>query len=71
LILAGIETYGTQAAVEYVIKPEYAADLISHLNISHSKNAISLPTYYQVLIRVKVNGGVPVQSTYVTHHELK
>ncbi len=71
LILAGIETYGTQAAVEYVIKPEYAADLISHLNISHSKNAISLPAYYQVLIRVKVNGGVPVHSTYVTHHELK
>jgi hypothetical protein len=70
LILAGIETYGTQAAVEYVIKPEYAADLISHLNISQNKNAISLPPYYQVLIRVKVNGGVPVQSTYVTHHVL-
>ena len=45
LILAGIETYGTQAAVEYVIKPEYAADLISHLNISHRKDAITLPPY--------------------------
>ncbi len=70
LILAGISTYGTQAAVEYVVKPEYAAELVSHLNIANNRNAVSLPPYYQALIRVKVNGEVPVHSTYVTHHVL-
>jgi hypothetical protein len=70
LILAGITTYGTQAATEYVVKPECVADLVSHLNVAPAKNVISLPPYYQILIRVKVNGGVPVQSTYVTHHVL-
>jgi hypothetical protein len=70
MILAGITTYGTQAAVEYVVKPDYAADLVSHLNISRSKNVVSLPPYYQLLIRVKVNGQVPINATYVTHHVL-
>ena len=70
LMLAGITTYGTQAAAEYVVRPECVADLISHLNVARTKNAFNLPPYFQVLIRVKVNGGVPVQSTYVTHHVL-
>jgi hypothetical protein len=70
MILAGITTYGTQAAAEYVSKPEHIKELISQLNISSDPNTLKLPDYYQVLIKVKVNGGVPVQLSYVTHHVL-
>ncbi|MEW6125415.1 MAG: hypothetical protein AB1757_00005 [Acidobacteriota bacterium] len=70
MILAGITTYGTQAAAEYVSNPEYIKELIARLNTSGDSNNPKLPAYYQVLIKVKVNGGVPVQLTYVTHHTL-
>lgn len=71
MILAGVTTYGTQAAAEYVTKPEYIQDLIAHLQSSPNSNATTLPSYYQVLLKVKVNGGVPVQISYVTHHVLE
>jgi len=70
LILAGITTFGTQAAAEYVTKPEYIKDLIAHLATSSAEGPPRLPSYFQILIKVKVNGGVPVQISYVTHHEL-
>lgn len=70
LILGGINTFGTQAATEYVTQPEYIKDLVSHLNIAPPGEAPRLPTYFQILVRVKVNGGVPIQITYVTHHVL-
>jgi hypothetical protein len=70
LILAGITTFGTQAAAEYVTQPEYARDLINHVNAAPAGEPPRLPAYYQVLVRVKVNGGVPVQISYVTHHVL-
>ena len=70
MILAGITTFGTQAAAEYVTKPEHIKDLIAHLDTSQSPDAPKLPLFYQVLIKVKVNGGVPVQISYVTHHVL-
>jgi hypothetical protein len=70
LILAGITTIGTQASVEYVTKPEYMRDLIRHLNTAPAGNPPKLPDNYQILLRVKVNGGVPVQVSYVTHHVL-
>jgi len=70
LLLAGVTTFGTQAAAEYVSKPEYLEDLISRLNTSSDPKSPVLPAIYQVLIKVKVNGGVPVQISYVTHHAL-
>jgi hypothetical protein len=69
LILAGITTFGTQAAAEYAVQPQYADSLASHLSQT-TGGSLQLPTYYQVLVKVKVNGGVPVQLTYVTHHVL-
>ena len=68
LILAGITTFGTQAAAEYVTRPEYIKDLISHLQSQGAPP--KLPPYFQVLVKVKVSGGVPVQISYVTHHVL-
>ena len=70
MILAGITTRGTQAAAEYVTKPEHIKDLIAHLNLSPPGESPRLPSFYQVLVKVKVNDGVPVQLTYVTHHVL-
>src|SRR5215831_4127620 len=67
LILAGITTFGTQAATEYVTNPEYVKELVTHLKAG---NGGSIPQYFQVLIRVKINGGVPVHTDYVTHHPL-
>jgi hypothetical protein len=66
-ILAGVTTFGTQAAAEYVTKPEYIRDLIAHLDTPSA----TLPAFYQIVIKVKVNGGVPVQLSYVTHHVLE
>ncbi|HEU4388913.1 MAG TPA: hypothetical protein VFV34_14025, partial [Blastocatellia bacterium] len=70
LILAGITTYGTQAAAEYVTKPEHVKDMITHLTLSASGEPARVPSFYQILVRVRVNGGVPVQIAYVTHHVL-
>jgi hypothetical protein len=69
-ILAGITTLGTQAAAEYVTRPEYIKDLISHLNLAPEGQSPRLPAYYQILLRIKVNGGVPVQISYVKHYIL-
>lgn len=70
MVLAGLTTIGTQAAAEYVTKPEYVQELISHLNTSTNGAAPKLPAFYQIVIKAKVNGGVPVQIDYVTHHVL-
>lgn len=70
MILAGINTFGTQAAVEYVTSPKYIKDLINHLNVSPEGEPPHLPDYFQLLLKAKVNGGVPVQISYVTHHVL-
>lgn len=70
MILAGINTFGTQAAAEYVTQPEYIKDLVSHLNIAPAGESPRLPTYFQLLLKVKVNGGVPIHISYVTHHVL-
>ncbi len=70
MILAGINTFGTQAAVEYVTQPKYIKDLISHLNIAPPGEPPQLPDYYQILLKVKVNGGVPIHVSYVIHHVL-
>jgi len=70
LILAGITTLGTQAAAEYVTKPDYIRDMLKHLNTAPAGEPPKLPVNFQVLVKVKVNGGVPVQISHVTHHKL-
>ena len=60
LILAGITTFGTQAAVEYVCRAARLDELIS-------KIGPSIPPF-EALLRVKVSGGVPVESDLVSWH---
>lgn len=60
LILAGITTFGTQAAVEYVCRAARLDELIS-------KIGPSIPPF-EALLKVKVSGGVPVQSELLSVH---
>jgi hypothetical protein len=71
LILSGITTFGTQACAEYVTRPEHVKQLIKQLNISGNASKPKLPPYYQVLLKVKINDSVPIQTSYVTHHVLE
>jgi hypothetical protein len=64
LILAGLTTLGTQAAVEFVCRPRRVEDLLAALG-TQPKGPI--PTF-EALLRVKVSGGVPVQSEIVAVH---
>ncbi len=70
LILAGITTFGTQACAEYVTKVDSVKQLIEQLNISHEPTKPKLPSFFQILLKVKINDSVPVQTSYITHHVL-
>jgi hypothetical protein len=63
LVLAGRSTEATLAAVEYVTQPHYAAELVERVR----PNAGEFPRYYQVLIRARFDGQVPLHLSYVTH----
>jgi hypothetical protein len=64
LILAGITTFGTQAAVEFVCRASRLEELASKLGIPARRR---LPPF-EAVIRVKVSGGVPVQSEILALH---
>jgi hypothetical protein len=64
LILAGITTFGTQAAVEYVCRAPRLDELISKLDAS-ARHRIP---QFEALLRVKVSGGVPVHSELLSLH---
>jgi len=64
LILAGITTFGTQAAVEFVCRAPRVEELISKLGPSARRR---IPPF-EALLRVKVSGGVPVQSELLSLH---
>jgi hypothetical protein len=70
LILGGTTTLGTQACAEYVTDNQCIKELIERLNVSPNRASPELPPQFQVLLRVKLNGSVPVQTSYVTHHIL-
>ena len=61
LILGGTSTIGTQAAVEYVCHEDLLAQLLSRLNVP--PNGEMKP--FEVVLRVKVARGVPVESEIV------
>jgi hypothetical protein len=61
LVLAGTNTYGVQAAAEFVCRADLVSELISHLRI-RERNRIP---DFEALVAVKVNGGVPVDSRLV------
>jgi len=66
MILAGTTTFGTQAAAEYVSNPTSARELIMKLR-GGNKTA---PRFFEAVLSVHVRDGVPVQTTYATHHPI-
>ena len=58
LVLAGITSYGTQAAAEMVCRERLAEQLLAKPGSAGG----TPPKFFESLIRVKVSGGVPMQS---------
>jgi hypothetical protein len=61
LILAGASTIGTQAAVEYVCHEDSLSQLLARLNVAPDTELKP----FEVVLRVKVARGVPVESNIV------
>jgi hypothetical protein len=61
LILAGTTTIGTQAAVEYVCQQNSLEELLPRLQLSETGELKP----FEVVLRVKVTRGVPVESDIV------
>jgi hypothetical protein len=66
LILAGTTSYGTQAAAEFVCSPVRAREFLDHLKSGNER----IPEYFQAILRVHITDGVPVETTYLTHHPI-
>jgi hypothetical protein len=64
LLLAGISTLGTQAAVEFVCDPARVRDLLTR--VTGSPNADIRP--FEAVIKVKISKGVPILSEIVALH---
>ena len=62
LVLAGLTTLGTEAAVEFVCRAKRVEELFSALG-APPKNPIPR---FEALLKVKVSGGVPVQTEIVS-----
>lgn len=64
LILAGTTTLGTQAAVEFVCRPESLGDLVDRLHLSASGS----PVAFEAVIKAEIAQDVPVQTEIVALH---
>ncbi len=64
LILAGITTFGTQAAAEFVCRSGKLEELLSKLG----PKAVRPITPFEAVLKVKVSGGVPVHSEVMALH---
>jgi len=67
LVLAGLTTLGTQAAAEFVSRPNTVEELLKRINGS----ATGKVAPFEAVLRVKVSGGVPVHSEVVAFHVRK
>jgi hypothetical protein len=66
MIVAGTRSEGTQAAVEYLTDEHYMADL----NQRFHRTLGAFPKYFQVLLKVSVDNGVPTDISVVRIREL-
>src|ERR1035441_3670180 len=64
LVLAGVTTLGTQAAVEFMCRP---SDLRTLLSRFPAATKGQLP-YFEAVIKVRISGGAPVHSEIVAVH---
>ena len=66
MVLAGLSTFGTEAAAEMVCRPELVSELLGRLPADLRKNP-----FFEAIIDVHVSSGVPVQSKIVALRVLK
>jgi hypothetical protein len=69
MVLAGIHSEGTQAAAEYFTSPNRLEILNNHLKQSQSGSEST--KYYQALLRVAVDNGIPTTVTLIAFHVLR
>ena len=69
MILAGIKSEGTQAAAEYVTKKEYLN--ILNQRLQQLSGSSGPPKYYQVLLKVDVDNGIPITASILAIHKLE
>ena len=55
-VFSGLTTLGTQAAVEYALEPDTAAELIRHVAFDGKVHN------FEALLEVNIRGGVPLQA---------
>jgi hypothetical protein len=67
MVLAGVHSEGTEAAVEYVTVKNYLSDLNQRLSQS---TGAGTRRYYQALLKVGVENGIPTTVSLVAFHEL-
>ncbi len=59
-VFSGLTTFGTQAAVEYVLQPQTAAELMRQVSVGNKVH------HYEALLEVSIRGGVPLQPRLVS-----
>ena len=66
MMLAGVYSQGTEAAAEYVTNKDYLDQLNQRLQQSGST-----PRYFQALLKVSVENGIPTTISILALHELR
>lgn len=69
MVLAGSHSAGTDAAAEYVTSGNYLREFSARLG--QLGGAAGAPKYYQVLLKVGVENGIPTTITLLTIHALR
>jgi hypothetical protein len=69
MILSGLLSEGTQAAAECVTRKECLDDL--NRRLKQESNADGPPKYYQALLRVDIDNGIPTTVTILSVHPLR
>jgi hypothetical protein len=67
MTFAGNSTFGRAGAVDAFTDPKFARTLVDRMRGGSGH----VPQYFQVLLRVKYKGGVPTETTYLLHREIR
>lgn len=68
MVVAGIHSEGTEAAAEYATSSDYLKNFNDRL--LQMANLSGPPRYYQALLKVAVDNGIPTTISLITIHEL-
>lgn len=67
LIMASTSTEGTRAAVDFMVRPEYATRFVQFTR----KAGGAIPAYFQTVVRARFKSQTPLTIEQVAFHELK